>query len=104
MPLIMLSGGMAVLVTLFGTPLLIKFLNRRGYSQAIRQSTDDVQYPEHSAKVGTPSMGGVAIIIAILVGYFGTHLVFWSPPSASGMLALWLVLGLAAVGLADDYL
>ena len=104
MPLIMLSGGMAVLVTLFGTPLLIKFLNRRGYSQAIRQSTDDVQYPEHSAKVGTPSMGGVAIIIAILVGYFGTHLVFWSVPSASGMLALWLVLGLAAVGLADDYL
>jgi phospho-N-acetylmuramoyl-pentapeptide-transferase len=49
-------------------------------------------------------MGGAAIILAILVGYFGTHLVFWSWPSASGLLAMWLIVGLGAVGMADDYL
>ena len=104
MPLIMLSGGMALLVTLFGTPLLIKLLRKHGYSQAIRMSHDDINYPEHTAKIGTPSMGGLAIIIAILVGYFGTHLIFWSPPSASGLLVLGLIVGLALVGIADDYL
>lgn len=104
MPLIILSGGLAILVTLFGTPLLIRLLQRRGYSQAIRMSSDDVQYPEHTGKVGTPSMGGAAIIAAILVGYLGTHLVFWTWPSVSGLLALWLIVGLGAVGMADDYL
>jgi len=102
--LIILSGGIAVIISLFGTPLLIRRLQRRGYSQAIRESTDDAQYPEHAGKLGTPSMGGLAMVIAILAGYFGVHIVFWSPPSASGLLGLWLIVGLAAVGMADDYL
>lgn len=104
MTLIFLSGGMSILVSLFGTPWLIRRLRNHGYSQAIRQSSEDVNYPEHEAKVGTPSMGGLAIIAAILVGYFGTHAIFWTPPSVSVLLALWLILGLGAVGLADDYL
>ncbi|MDZ4248520.1 MAG: phospho-N-acetylmuramoyl-pentapeptide-transferase [Candidatus Nanopelagicales bacterium] len=104
MTLIILSGGLSVLVSLLGTPLLISRLRRRGYAQAIRQSTAEINYPAHDSKQGTPSMGGLAMILAILVGYLGTHAVFWSAPSASGLLALWLILGLAAVGLADDYL
>jgi phospho-N-acetylmuramoyl-pentapeptide-transferase len=102
--LIILAGGFAALVSLLGTPLLIRLLQRHGYSQAIRMSTDDIQYPEHTDKLGTPSMGGAAIIVAILVGYLGTHLIVWTVPSASGFLALWLILGLGAVGIADDYL
>jgi phospho-N-acetylmuramoyl-pentapeptide-transferase len=104
MTLIFIAGGLSILVSLFGTPWLIARLRKRGYAQAIRESSGEVTYPEHEAKVGTPSMGGLAIIAAILVGYLGTHAVFWSPPSASGLLALWLILGLGAVGLADDYL
>lgn len=104
MRLIVMAAGLAGLVSLLGTPLLIKFLRQHGYSQAIRQSTQDVQYPEHGGKVGTPSMGGLAIIGGVLIGYVATHLLFWTPPTASGLLALYLMVGLGMVGMADDYL
>jgi len=102
--LVVLAGGLAILVALLGTPLLIKFLRRHGYAQAIRVSTDDEPYPAHEGKKGTPSMGGLAIIVGVLIAYAGTHLIFWTPPTASGLLVLWLLVGLGGVGMADDYL
>lgn len=104
MNLIVLAMGIAGLTSLLGTPLLIKMLRQRGYSQAIRQSTDDVKYPEHEGKKGTPSMGGLAIIAGVVLGYFATHLITLSPPTASGLLAIYLMVGLGLVGMADDYL
>ena len=104
MKLVVLAGGLAILVALLGTPLLIKFLRRHGYAQAIRVSTDAEPYPAHEGKKGTPSMGGLAIIVGVLIAYAGTHLVFWTPPTASGLLVLWLLVGLGGVGMADDYL
>lgn len=98
------AGVVALLVALFGTPLLIKLLRRHGYSQAIRVSKDGIQYPEHQGKRGTPSMGGLAIIIAVVLGYFLAHLVVWRPPTVSGLLCLYLTVGLGLVGMADDYL
>ncbi len=104
MKLVVLAGGLAILVALLGTPLLIKFLRRHGYAQAIRVSTDNEPYPAHEGKKGTPSMGGLAIIVGVLIAYAGTHLIFWTPPTASGLLVLWLLVGLGGVGMADDYL
>ncbi|MFM9049001.1 MAG: phospho-N-acetylmuramoyl-pentapeptide-transferase [Actinomycetota bacterium] len=104
MKLVVACGVISVLVVLVGTPMLIKLLLRRGYSQAIRVSTDDEPYPEHEGKRGTPSMGGVAIILGVVIAYGLTHLIFWTPPSPSALLILYLMLGLAAVGVADDYL
>ena len=104
MKLVVLSGALATIVVLVCTPLIIKYLRRHGYSQAIKVSTADEPYPEHEGKRGTPSMGGVAIILAVVLGYGLTHLIFWQWPSPSGLLILFLMLGLAAVGLADDYL
>ncbi|MFM8896045.1 MAG: phospho-N-acetylmuramoyl-pentapeptide-transferase [Actinomycetales bacterium] len=92
------------MVSLLGTPVLIKLLARRGYSQAIRVSTEDEPYPDHEGKRGTPSMGGVAILLGVLAGYFGTHLLAWRPVTPSAMLVLYLMVGLGLVGLADDYL
>ncbi|MCU0300455.1 MAG: phospho-N-acetylmuramoyl-pentapeptide-transferase [Candidatus Nanopelagicales bacterium] len=101
---IVLSAIIAALVALLGTPLLIKVLTRRNLAQAIRESADGIVYPEHSGKKGTPSMGGLAIVIAVLLGYFGSHLIRWTPPTPSGLLAVYLMVGLALVGFADDYL
>ena len=98
------AGVVALLVALFGTPLLIKLLRRHGYSQAIRVSKDGIQYPEHQGKRGTPSMGGLAIIVAVVLGYFVAHLLVWRPPTVSGLLCLYLTVGLGLVGMADDYL
>jgi len=86
------------------TPLLIKYLRKHGYAQAIRESADGIIYPEHDSKRGTPSMGGLAIIISVVVGYFLTHLIMWRPPTISGYLALYLMVALGIVGIADDYL
>ena len=104
MRLVVVAGVVAAVVVFIATPLIIRFLRRHGYAQAIRVSTEGEPYPEHEGKRGTPSMGGVAILLAVAVGYLGTHLVFWTPPSASAMLVLLLMFGLGAVGVADDYL
>lgn len=104
MILILGAGGLALLVSLYGTPLLIKLLRRQGYAQAIRTSTSDVTYPEHEGKKGTPSMGGLVIIAAVHLGYFGSHLITWNPVSVSGLLLLFLITGLGLVGFIDDYI
>ena len=104
MRLILVAGALSLVVSLLGTPLLIRLLRRHGYSQAIRQSTADEPYPEHEGKRGTPSMGGLAIIVAVIVGYTGAHLYTWTPPSVSVLLAFWVTIGLGLVGMADDYL
>ena len=104
MRLVVIALAIASVTSLVGTPILIKLLARRGYSQAIRVSSDGEQYPDHESKRGTPSMGGVAILLAVLFGYFGTHLLTWRPLTTSGLLVLFLMVGLGLVGLADDYL
>lgn len=104
MRLVVIAMTISTLIALFGTPLLIKVLGRRGYAQAIRTSTETELYPDHDSKRGTPSMGGVAIIIAVLGGYFLTHLFTLRPVAVSGLLVLFLMVGLGVVGFADDYL
>jgi phospho-N-acetylmuramoyl-pentapeptide-transferase len=104
MRLVLIAAGLGLFVSLLGTPLLIKFLRRHHLAQAIRVSTADEAYPEHEGKRGTPSMGGLIILAGLLIGYLGAHVVAWRLPSWSGMLALYLTVGLGCVGIADDYL
>jgi phospho-N-acetylmuramoyl-pentapeptide-transferase len=102
--LVVLAGGFATVFSLIGTPLLINILRKRGIAQAIRESTEEVNYPEHGSKRGTPSMGGVAIVGSVVLAYFLAHLVLGQPITASGLLAIYLMFALSLVGLADDYL
>ena len=62
---ILFSGVIGLFLTLIGTPLLIKLLARKGYGQFIR---DDGPRDHHS-KRGTPTMGGIAFILATLIAY-----------------------------------
>ena len=57
---ILFAGVIGLFLTLVGTPLLIKFLARKGYGQYIR----DDGPREHHSKRGTPTMGGIAFILA----------------------------------------
>jgi phospho-N-acetylmuramoyl-pentapeptide-transferase len=102
--LIIIAGVFSMIFSLFATPLLIKALRSRGRAQAIRVSDGDIKYPEHNSKVGTPSMGGLAILGGTIVGYSMAHLMLWRPPTLSALLAIGLMIGLAIVGFADDYL
>ena len=104
MKLVVLAGALATMFSLIGTPVLINLLRKRGIAQAIRESTADINYPEHGSKRGTPSMGGVAIVGSVVLAYFLAHLIMMKPPTPSGLLAIYLMFALSLVGLADDYL
>ena len=98
---VVLIGALVALATgLFGTRLFIKFLVRKGYGQFVR---DDGPTTHHT-KRGTPTMGGAVIIVASVLGYTLAHLVTWSGPTVSGMLVLFLMVGLGLVGFTDDWI
>ena len=97
---ILLAGGLALVCTLLGTRLAIPVLVTNGYGQLIR----DDGPTSHHTKRGTPTMGGLVIMIAVIIGYFGAHLFTLELPSASGILLLSLFTTLGLVGFADDYI
>lgn len=97
---ILLAGIFALNFSLFGTPALIRLLARHGYGQMIR---DDGPQSHHS-KRGTPTMGGIAIILSAIAGYVLAHLVLGIAFSASAILVISLFTGLGFVGFIDDYL
>ncbi|MCL1839069.1 MAG: phospho-N-acetylmuramoyl-pentapeptide-transferase [Propionibacteriaceae bacterium] len=105
---ILIAGGISLLVTLFGTRFAIAFLVKRGYGQFIR----DDGPTSHHTKRGTPTMGGIVVIVATVLGYFLAHLITWlmrstaqaAPPTASGLLALGVLVGMGLVGFVDDWI
>jgi phospho-N-acetylmuramoyl-pentapeptide-transferase len=98
---ILLSGAISMIVALFGTRPTITVLRKRKIGQQVR--TGD-HVPAHMGKSGTPTMGGIVIIIASLVGYVAGHLLTGDPMSASGVLVLFLMTGLGFVGFLDDFI
>lgn len=97
---VLVAGGVAMVVALLATPLFINFLVAKQYGQFIRQDGPTAHY----TKRGTPTMGGVVIIGATLVGFGVAALVTGNLPSASAMLVLFLMTGLGLVGFLDDFI
>ncbi|GAB2955262.1 MULTISPECIES: phospho-N-acetylmuramoyl-pentapeptide-transferase [Streptomyces] len=97
---ILFAGVIGLFLTLVGTPLLIKLLARKGYGQYIR----DDGPREHASKRGTPTMGGIAFILATIVAYFLAKVISGQPPTFSGLLVLGLMAGMGLVGFLDDYI
>lgn len=100
MKAVLISGGVSMVAALLGTPLLIRFLVRRRYGQFIRQDGPTA----HFTKRGTPTMGGVVIIVATIVGWLAGLLLTGTAPSASAILVLFLMAGLGVVGFLDDFI
>jgi len=48
-------------------------------------------------------MGGIVILLAVLFGFFGAHLIEGRMPSPSGLLVMGLMVGLGFVGFLDDF-
>ncbi|WP_134738810.1 phospho-N-acetylmuramoyl-pentapeptide-transferase [Nocardioides sp. 503] len=97
---ILLGGGVALLVSLLGTRVAITYFTRWGYGQEIR----DDGPTSHHTKRGTPTMGGVVIILATVLGYGAAKLITMDAPSASALLLLFLFVGMGLVGFLDDYI
>jgi phospho-N-acetylmuramoyl-pentapeptide-transferase len=97
---ILISGAVALFFALFGTPVLIRLLAKRGYGQIIR---DDGPVSHHT-KRGTPTMGGLIIIFAAIAGYLLSHGITQTAMTASALLVIALVVGLGFIGFLDDWL
>jgi len=97
---VLVAAAVSLLVSLFGTPLYIRFLVKRSYGQFIR----DDGPTSHHTKRGTPTMGGAVIIGAALVAYAAAHLITLRPPTMSAVLVLFLMSGLGFIGFLDDFI
>ena len=97
---ILIAGAVALLFSLFGTRGLIKILATHGYGQIIRDDGPS----SHHIKRGTPTMGGIILIAAALVGYLTAHLITQNSLTISAVLVLGLVIALGVLGFIDDWL
>jgi len=98
---LLLAAATALILSLVGTPLLIRVLRARNIGQLIREDGPS----GHHTKAGTPTMGGLAIVGSALAGYVVGDL---RPGSQgfqrSGMCLMLLIVACALVGFVDDYL
>lgn len=97
---VLIGSAVALIFALLGTPLVIRLLARYGYGQLIREDGPEA----HMTKRGTPTMGGTVILLAALLGYVIAHAATFTPPTASGVLVLFLMTGLGIVGFLDDFI
>jgi phospho-N-acetylmuramoyl-pentapeptide-transferase len=94
---LMASGGAAFVVAIVATAILRRWLVTHRIGQHIREDGP----ASHSAKAGTPTMGGLAIVGAVIVGYFVAHLAEVKF-SATGYVVIITVFLFGLIGFADD--
>jgi phospho-N-acetylmuramoyl-pentapeptide-transferase len=101
---VLISAGIALIISILLTPLAIRAFRRQGLGQEIRDDGPE----SHLSKQGTPTMGGTVIVGATVGGYLTAHVFLSDQPgwgfTATGLLLLFLMVGLGTVGFLDDYL
>jgi len=97
---LLLAASISMAVSLIGTKYLVPWLQSHGVGQPIR-----LDGPEgHLTKAGTPTMGGVAIVIGAVTGYGVSHLRAETIITRSGIVLMCAVAGAGLVGLLDDWI
>jgi phospho-N-acetylmuramoyl-pentapeptide-transferase len=104
---LLVAASVGIFVSIVLMPVAIGVLRHRSIGQFIQEEVEG-----HHHKQGTPTMGGVVFVLATIFAYFVSHIRIWSasrgfeldlrPFGAGGMLALLALVGMAAIGFADD--
>ena len=97
---IVFAGALSILLSFILTPTLIRILAKRGVGQMIRDDGPKT----HHVKRGTPTMGGIVLILSTIIAYFASHLFTGAGVTASALLVIALIVGLGLIGLLDDLL
>ena len=88
--------GLAFVIMLLFGGSFIRFMRKiQGQGQPISENVP----AEHRKKIGTPSMGGILILIAVLV----STILFMPMHNITGWIALASLIMFGAIGFADDY-
>ncbi len=103
---LLLGAGISFGLAALFTQLLIDLLRRSRIGQPIRE--DGPQ--GHMVKAGTPTMGGVGIVLGAAIGYLFSHLILTLTTSRegtftrSGLLVMGTICAAAFVGFMDDWI
>ncbi len=106
---ILMAVATAFVIAIFGTPIAIRALRQRNIGQFIQEEVEG-----HQHKRGTPTMGGIVIILAVVIGFIVAHIRVWEwgvgPNfrilplfSGQGWLALMAFVGMGLIGFLDDF-
>jgi phospho-N-acetylmuramoyl-pentapeptide-transferase len=91
---ILFGGTAAALICIFLSPKFIEFLRRREFGQHIREDG-----PEgHHQKAGTPTMGGIIVMLAVAIPFLILTDYDWRSIGVFGAM-----IACALLGFADDY-
>lgn len=103
----LVSAAIAFGAAILLTPVAMRLLRRWGIGQFIQEEVQG-----HTDKHGTPTMGGVVIILAVVLAYLVSHVSLWTrgvgldlqltPFGPGGLLVLGALVGMGAIGLFDD--
>src|SRR5262245_14927177 len=85
----------ALLISFIVGPRIIHKLRERQIGQEIRKEGPQT----HMKKAGTPTMGGLIVLLALLV-----PTILWAKPNLDVLLVLLATLWMGAIGYLDDYL
>ncbi|MGM9986609.1 MAG: phospho-N-acetylmuramoyl-pentapeptide-transferase [Bacillaceae bacterium] len=89
----------AFAVTVILSPFFIPFLHRLKYGQSIREEGPK----SHQKKSGTPTMGGIVILIGLFIATIVMTFVY-DLFSISTFIVLFTTLGYGLIGFLDDYI
>lgn len=92
-----LAAVTSVIISLIIGRRIIQWLGNMQLKEVFR---DDIGLDHHHAKTGTPSMGGVIIILAVII----PSILFMKMDSVYAWLIVFVVLALGLVGFIDDYI
>jgi phospho-N-acetylmuramoyl-pentapeptide-transferase len=97
---LLIAGAISLAVSLLGTRNLIDWLRDHKMGQPIHEDVPD----GHTIKAGTPTMGGVAIVVAAAVGYAASHFHGGLLFTRSGLLVMLAIAAAGMVGALDDWI
>jgi phospho-N-acetylmuramoyl-pentapeptide-transferase len=106
---VIVAAAVAFIMSLFGTPIAIRVFAALKAGQPIRS----LGPASHQGKKGTPTMGGVAFIVATVIAYVAGHIALTTlperqiaqeRPTMTALVLLGLFVFCGAVGFLDDFL
>ena len=96
---LLLAVTISTSISLLGTKYLIKWLSSKGIGQPIRKDGPG----GHQTKAGTPTMGGIAVVLGAFVAYIISGL-YNGIYTRSGLFVMLAILGAGLVGFLDDWI